>query len=124
MQDGAQVLVASAAVEDTVPEVIRARELGCARMSRAQLLSTLFNAAPARIAIGGTSGKSTVTGMAGWIMTQVGRDPTIMNGAVMKISSPPTPPLPARGLVRAACSCPRWMKATARSRSIIPRWRC
>ena len=79
-----QVLVASAAVEDTVPEMVRARELGCARMSRAQLLATLFNESPTGIAIGGTSGKSTVTGMTGWIMTQAGRDPTIMNGAVMK----------------------------------------
>jgi UDP-N-acetylmuramate--alanine ligase len=79
-----QVLVASAAVEDTVPEMIRARELGCMRMSRAQLLSTLFNAAPQGIAVGGTSGKSTVTGMIGWILTEAGRDPTIMNGAVMK----------------------------------------
>jgi UDP-N-acetylmuramate--alanine ligase len=79
-----QTLVASAAVEDTVPEMVRARELGCPRMSRAELLSRLFNAAPGRIAIGGTSGKSTVTGMSGWIMDQAGRDPTIMNGAVMK----------------------------------------
>lgn len=79
-----QVLIASAAVEDTVPEMVRARELGCARMSRAELLARLFNAAPQGIAIGGTSGKSTVTGMAGWIMVQAGRDPTIMNGAVMK----------------------------------------
>ena len=79
-----QTLVASAAVEDTVPEVIRARELGCPRMSRAELLAQLFNAATTGIAIGGTSGKSTVTGMAGWIMVQAGRDPTIMNGAVMK----------------------------------------
>ena len=79
-----QTLVASAAVEDTVPEMVRAKELGCPRMSRAELLSRLFNAAPVRIALGGTSGKSTVTGMAGWIMDQAGRDPTIMNGAVMK----------------------------------------
>ncbi|NOU04256.1 MAG: UDP-N-acetylmuramate--alanine ligase [Novosphingobium sp.] len=79
-----QTLVASAAVEDTVPEMVRARELGCPRMSRAELLARLFNAAPTGIAIGGTSGKSTVTGMAGWIMDQAGRDPTIMNGAVMK----------------------------------------
>ena len=79
-----QTLVASAAVEDTVPEVIRAQELGCSRMSRAELLATLFNAAPLGIAVGGTSGKSTVTGMIGWIMTEAGRDPTIMNGAVMK----------------------------------------
>lgn len=79
-----QTLVASAAVEDTVPEMVRAKELGCPRMTRAALLAALFNAAPARIAIGGTSGKSTVTGMTGWIMDQAGRDPTIMNGAVMK----------------------------------------
>lgn len=79
-----QTLVASAAVEDTVPEVVRAAELGCPRMSRAQLLATLFNAAPFGVAVGGTSGKSTVTGMTGWIMTEAGRDPTIMNGAVMK----------------------------------------
>jgi UDP-N-acetylmuramate--alanine ligase len=79
-----QVLVASAAVEDTVPEMVRAKELGCPRMSRAELLATLFNAAPESIAVGGTSGKSTVTGMIGWIMTAAGRDPTIMNGAVMK----------------------------------------
>lgn len=79
-----QVLVASAAVEDTVPEMVRASELGCARMSRAQLLASLFNAADIGIAIGGTSGKSTVTGMTGWILAATGRDPTIMNGAVMK----------------------------------------
>lgn len=79
-----QILVASAAVEDTVPEVVRAKALGCTRMSRAQLLSTLFNASAEGIAVGGTSGKSTVTGMIGWILTAAGRDPTIMNGAVMK----------------------------------------
>ena len=85
-----QVLVASAAVEDTVPEMVRAKDLGCQRMSRAELLATLFNAAPQRIAVGGTSGKSTVTGMLGWIMTEAGRDPTIMNGAVMKNFVSPT----------------------------------
>lgn len=79
-----QTLVASAAIESTVPEVVRATELGCPRMTRAELLAALFNAAPTGIAVGGTSGKSTVTGMLGWIMHQAGRDPTIMNGAVMK----------------------------------------
>ena len=87
-----QTLVASAAVEDTVPEVVRAKALGCPRMSRAELLATLFNAAQTGVAIGGTSGKSTVTGMAGWIMTDAGRDPTIMNGAVMKNFATPEAP--------------------------------
>ncbi len=79
-----QVLIASAAIEDTVPEVARARELGCERLSRAELLSRLFNAADVSVAVGGTSGKSTVTGMIAWIFTEAGHDPTVMNGAVMK----------------------------------------
>lgn len=92
-----QTLVASAAVEDTVPEVVRARALGCPRMSRAELLAALFNAAPCGIAVGGTSGKSTVTGMLGWIMERAGRQPTIMNGAVMKnFRSPDAPFASAR----------------------------
>ena len=92
-----QTLVASAAIEDTVPEVVRARELGCPMMTRAELLAALFNAAPVGMAVGGTSGKSTVTGMLGWIMHHAGRDPTIMNGAVMKnFASPDVPFASAR----------------------------
>lgn len=79
-----QIVVASAAVEDTVPEIVRAAQLGCRRMTRADLNSALFNAAPTSLAVAGTSGKSTVTAMLGWIMHCAGRDPTIMNGAVMK----------------------------------------
>ena len=79
-----QILIASAAVEDSVPDVAKAKQLGCARMTRAELLAELFNAAPRSVAIGGTSGKSTVTGMIGWILTDAGLDPTIMNGGVMK----------------------------------------
>ncbi len=81
---GDQILIASAAIEDTVPDIAKANALGCKRMTRAELLADLFNAAPRSIAIGGTSGKSTVTGMIGWILTDAGMDPTIMNGGVMK----------------------------------------
>lgn len=92
-----QTLVASAAVEDTVPEMVRAKELGCPRMSRAQLLAMLFNAAHSGIAVGGTSGKSTVTGMIGWILHACHRQPTVMNGAVMKnFVSPDAPFASAR----------------------------
>ncbi len=80
----AQVLVASAAVEDTVPEMKRAKELGLPRLTRADLNAALFNASGTGVAIAGTSGKSTVTGMLGWILEDAGRAPTIMNGAVMK----------------------------------------
>jgi UDP-N-acetylmuramate--alanine ligase len=87
-----QIIVASAAVEDTVPEILRARDLGCPGMTRAELNAALFNAADTSIAVAGTSGKSTVTAMLGWIMHEAGRDPTIMNGAVMKnFASPDSP---------------------------------
>ena len=79
-----QILVASAAVEDTVSEMVRAKELGNLKLTRAELNSILFNTSGAGIAIAGTSGKSTVTAMLGWIMHYAGREPTIMNGAVMK----------------------------------------
>jgi UDP-N-acetylmuramate--alanine ligase len=79
-----QILVASAAVEDTVPDVVAAKRLGARRMGRAELLSDLFNASETSIAVGGTSGKSTTTGMIGWILYATRRDPTVMNGAVMK----------------------------------------
>ncbi len=78
-----QILVTSAAVEETVPDVIAARRLGAPMLRRAELLAQLFNAAPESVAVGGTSGKSTTTGMIGWILHRAGRDPTIMNGAVM-----------------------------------------
>ena len=38
-----QTLVASAAIEETVPEVVRATELGCPRMTRAELLGTAWD---------------------------------------------------------------------------------
>jgi UDP-N-acetylmuramate--alanine ligase len=79
-----QVLVTSAAVEDTIPDVQAARALGLLEARRANLLAELFNSTPVSIGIGGTSGKSTTTGMTGWILHHTGRAPTIMNGAVMK----------------------------------------
>ena len=77
-------LVASAAIEDSVPDIARAKQLGLPRLGRPELLSELLNAANCSVAVGGTSGKSTVTGMIGWILHACGRKPTVMNGAVMK----------------------------------------
>jgi UDP-N-acetylmuramate--alanine ligase len=87
-----QILVASAAVEESVPDVAAAQRLGAARITRAELLAQLFNAAPLSIGVAGTSGKSTVTGMIAWILHCAGRDPTVMNGAVMKNFATPDRP--------------------------------
>ncbi|MHA6724131.1 glutamate ligase domain-containing protein [Sphingomonas sp. RS2018] len=79
-----QIVVASAAVEDSVADIVAATRIGAARLTRAQLNADLFNAAPLSIGVAGTSGKSTVTGMIARILDVAGRDPTVMNGAVMK----------------------------------------
>jgi UDP-N-acetylmuramate--alanine ligase len=96
-QDGSglaegMTLVTSAAVENTIPDVVRARELGLPQLTRPQLLAQLLNAAQKSVAVGGTSGKSTVTGMIGWILHALHRQPTVMNGAVMKNFVSPSAP--------------------------------
>lgn len=79
-----QIVVATGAVEDTVPDIGAARRVGATIKTRPELLSELFNAAPTSVGVAGTSGKSTITGMIAWILSQTGRDPTVVNGAVMK----------------------------------------
>jgi len=79
-----QTVVISAAVEKTVPDLVAARSLAAPIVTRAELLAELFNAASLPIGIAGTSGKSTTTGMLGWILEQTDRAPTFMNGAIMK----------------------------------------
>ena len=96
-QDGSGVkdgmtLVTSAAVEETIPDVVRARELELEHLTRPQLLARMLNQAQRSVAVGGTSGKSTVTGMIGWILQATHRQPTVMNGAVMKNFVTPSAP--------------------------------
>jgi UDP-N-acetylmuramate--alanine ligase len=91
LQEG-MTLVTSAAVEPNVPDVVRARELGLAHLTRPQFLAQLLNGAQRSVAVGGTSGKSTVTGMIGWILHACHRQPTVMNGAVMKNFVTPSAP--------------------------------
>ncbi|WP_310467961.1 Mur ligase family protein [Sphingomonas sp.] len=96
-QDGSglqpgMTLVTSAAVEDTIADVVRARELGLEHVTRPQFLARLLNSAQRSVAVGGTSGKSTVTGMIGWILHACHRQPTVMNGAVMKNFVTPSAP--------------------------------
>lgn len=78
------IVVTSAAVERTVPDVRAAIQVGAMRLTRAEVLSKMFNASEVRIGIAGTSGKSTVTAMVGWMLHAAGMHPTVMNGAVMK----------------------------------------
>lgn len=83
LTDPDQIVVATGAVEDTVPDIAAARRVGARIVTRPELLSQLFNAAPQSVGVAGTSGKSTITGMIAWILDRAGREPTVMNGAVM-----------------------------------------
>jgi UDP-N-acetylmuramate--alanine ligase len=90
--DPRTIVVASAAVENTIPDVAKARTIGTEPLLRAQLLAELFNASAQSIGVAGTSGKSTTTGMIGWILFALNCDPTVMNGAVMKNFASPDAP--------------------------------
>lgn len=79
-----QTVIATGAIEETVPDIGAARRAGATIKTRPELLSELFNAALTSVGVAGTSGKSTITGMIAWILNQTGREPTVMNGAVMK----------------------------------------
>src|SRR5437763_3058740 len=78
-----QILVTSAAVEETIPDVQAARRIGATVMTRARLLADLFNSSRLGVGVAGTSGKSTTVGMIGWILHRADKSPTIMNGADM-----------------------------------------
>lgn len=80
----ADVLVVSAAIEDSVPDVAAAKAAGLSIRTRAQVLAELFNGYDAGISVAGTSGKSTVTGMLATILAECEQDPTVMNGGVIE----------------------------------------
>src|SRR5258708_39152297 len=70
-QDGSGItrpdltVVTSAAVESTVPDVQAARAVRARLMTRAELLSELFNDAPRSIGVAGGRGNSPTPGMRG-----------------------------------------------------------
>lgn len=79
---GIDFVVVSSAIEESNPDIQNARKLGIPIVKRADLLASLFNVKRG-IGIAGTSGKTTSTGMTGWMLYAMGLDPTIANGGVM-----------------------------------------
>jgi UDP-N-acetylmuramate--alanine ligase len=86
-QDGTAItaaidrLVYSAAVEADTPELRAARALGIACLPRPQLLAEVLDTASPSVAIAGTSGKSTIVGMIGWMLRESGVRATVLGGA-------------------------------------------
>ena len=84
IQAGIDTLVISAAVEDSIPDVAAAKKVGIPIRKRADILAEYFNRAKTRIAIAGTSGKTTTTGMNGFLLKEAGMDPVVMNGGIFR----------------------------------------
>lgn len=86
LQDGegitsqTDLVVISAAVEDTVVEVQKAKQLNIPIIKRSELLA-IIAASKKTIAVGGTSGKSTTTAMLFDILEYAGLQPSIISGA-------------------------------------------
>jgi UDP-N-acetylmuramate--alanine ligase len=81
VEPGALVVVSSA-IEDGNADLAAAARTGCRRVHRARMLAQIL-AGKRCVAIAGTSGKSTVTGMAGVVLEAAGWDPTVVNGAAV-----------------------------------------
>ncbi|MEO5985073.1 MAG: Mur ligase domain-containing protein [Ferruginibacter sp.] len=74
------LVIISAAIEDTVAEVQKAKSLSIPIIKRSELLSMIARSKKT-IAIGGTSGKSTTSAMLFEIMETAGHQPGIISGA-------------------------------------------
>jgi UDP-N-acetylmuramate--alanine ligase len=89
-QDGSMLdnsfaaLYASTAVEDSIPDIKRAKELNIPIKLRSDLLAEIFASYKYNIAVGGTSGKSTTTAMIGFILDKADKKPLVINGALLK----------------------------------------
>jgi len=80
IHQGIELVVVSTAVEDTVPEVQKAKALNIPIIKRSELLAMIARSKKT-IAVGGTSGKSTTSAMLFQILEQAGMQPSIISGA-------------------------------------------
>ncbi|MHC5068559.1 MAG: Mur ligase domain-containing protein [Planctomycetota bacterium] len=77
------VVVHSAAVEATTPEMVAARVHGVRCQPRPALLAEVVKGGGPGVAIAGTSGKSTVTGMVAWILRRCSVAASVLGGAAL-----------------------------------------
>jgi len=75
--------VYSAAVEADTPEMRAARALGIDCVPRPRLLAEVVNCATPGVAVAGTSGKSTIVGMLGWLLREARVPSTVLGGAAL-----------------------------------------
>lgn len=79
---GKDFIVVTTDVKEGNPELKEALALGLPIFHRSEILA-LFMAEYKSIAIAGTHGKTTTTGLMGWVLETAGLDPTVINGGIM-----------------------------------------
>jgi len=87
-QDGSGIntktdlVVFSTAIEEDNPDLQKAKKVSIPLLHRSEFLAQLIGKTPL-IAIAGTAGKTTTTGLLGWIFECLGKDPNVYNGAAI-----------------------------------------
>ncbi|MBI5310529.1 MAG: UDP-N-acetylmuramate--L-alanine ligase [Actinobacteria bacterium] len=81
---GVEVVV-STAIEDSNPELLRARELGLTVSHRSDLLGELVAVKPHCIAVAGTHGKTTTTAMIAHMLAETGGEPSFFVGGEVNV---------------------------------------
>ena len=74
-------VVVSSAIEDSIPDIKKAKELGLTIKNRAAVLAEVFNT-HFGIAVAGTCGKTTTTAMIGHILYETGHPVAMINGGI------------------------------------------
>lgn len=78
--EGTEIVVHSAAIAPTHPEMVAAQAMGCELIKYAQMLGRVMSLKRG-IAIAGTHGKSTTTAMTAHVLLAAGKDPSFVVGA-------------------------------------------
>ncbi len=79
IEPGMEALVYSTAVENDNPDIAAARTAGVAIRHRAEVLAALVGG-ERLLAVAGTAGKTTTTGMLAWALERLGADPWMVDG--------------------------------------------
>lgn len=77
------VVVVSSAIRESNVELIRARELGLPVYHRSDLLAELSSRKPMFIGFSGTHGKTTTSGMASYLLSKAGFEPSFVVGGII-----------------------------------------
>lgn len=81
---GAAIVVRSAAIPDTGPEIVAAHAAGIPVITRAEMLADIMRLKPTAVAVGGTHGKTTTTSYIGAVLHEADPAATAIVGGILQ----------------------------------------